>query len=81
MAHFAQLDENNFVVNVIVVNNDVLLDENGKESEAIGTKFCEDTFGGKWVQSSLHGNFRNMHAGIGCFYNEKLDVFVARIDE
>ena len=33
MAHFAELDENNKVVRVVVVNNEDLLDENNQESE------------------------------------------------
>ena len=36
MAHFAELDENNKVVQVIVVNNVELLDEEGNESETRG---------------------------------------------
>jgi hypothetical protein len=31
MAHFAKLDENNIVTEVLVVNNDVLIDEEGGE--------------------------------------------------
>jgi len=34
MAHFAQIDENNIVQQVIVVNNNELLDENGYEKES-----------------------------------------------
>lgn len=77
MAHFAQINENNYVEQVIVVANAVLLDENGQESEAIGVKFCEETFGGRWVQTSYNGNFRVAFAGVGSYYNEKLDVFVS----
>ena len=77
MAHFAELDENNGVVRVLVIANAVLLDENGKESEATGTKFCEETFGGRWVQTSYNHQFRSSFAGMGSYYNEKLDVFVS----
>ena len=41
MAHFAQLDENNVVTNVIVVSNDDTSDNNGVESENIGVAFCQ----------------------------------------
>ena len=34
MAHFAELDENNTVLQVIVVHNNELLDTSGNESEA-----------------------------------------------
>ena len=39
MAHFAEIDEGNIVKQVVVVNNDVLLDENGNESEQKGVEF------------------------------------------
>jgi hypothetical protein len=77
MAHFAQIDKDNFVQQVIVIANAVLLDENGNESEALGTKFCEETFGGRWVQTSYNGNFRLAYAGVGSYYNERLDAFVS----
>jgi hypothetical protein len=64
MAHFAKI-ENNIVTQVIVVNNEVLLDENGVEQESIGAQFCQDTFGGEWVQTSYNGNFRGKYAGQG----------------
>ena len=64
MAHFAKI-ENNIVTQVIVVNNEVLLDENNVEQESIGAQFCQDTFGGTWVQTSYNANFRGRYAGIG----------------
>jgi hypothetical protein len=45
MAHFAELDENNIVTQVIVVNNNELLDDDGNESEAKGIAFLKNTFG------------------------------------
>ena len=66
MAHFAQLDDNNIVTQVIVVaNNELLLD--GVESEVKGILFCKSLFGEdtKWVQTSYNGNFRKNYAGIG----------------
>ena len=41
MAHFAKLDANNIVTQVIVVNNDDATDSSGVESEAIGVAFCQ----------------------------------------
>ena len=64
MAHFAKI-ENNTVAQVIVVNNEVLLDENGIEQESIGAQFCQDTFGGEWVQTSYNGTIRGKYAGAG----------------
>ncbi len=64
MAHFAKI-ENNTVTQVIVINNEVLLDENGIEQESIGAQFCHDTFGGEWVQTSYNSTFRDHFAGFG----------------
>jgi hypothetical protein len=64
MAHFARI-ENGIVRQVIVVNNEVLLDENNVEQESIGAQFCQDTFGGTWVQTSYNANFRGKYAGTG----------------
>lgn len=76
MAHFAELDENNTVLRVIVVNNSDCLDENGNESEAVGIQFCQNLLGGNWVQTSYNGNFRRRYAGIGYVYNSSIDAFV-----
>ena len=51
MAHFAQLDSNNVVTQVIVVGNKDTADANGVEKEHIGAAFCERLFGGNWKQS------------------------------
>jgi hypothetical protein len=75
MAHFAQLDASNNVLQVIVVNNNELL-ENGIESEAKGINFCQSLFGGNWVQTSYNNNFRKNYAGIGYCYDESRDAFI-----
>jgi hypothetical protein len=64
MAHFAKID-NGTVAQVIVVNNEVLKDELGTEQEALGVAFCQDTFGGEWVQTSYNATFRGKYAGVG----------------
>jgi len=76
MAHFAQLDENNVVLQVIVVNNSDCLDENGGESEAVGVAFCQSLLGGNWKQTSYNGNMRYNYAGIGYTYDPVRDGFV-----
>lgn len=77
MAHFAQLDENNVVINVIVVSNFDCLDENGNESEQVGINFCKKLLGGNWLQTSYNNSIRGRFAGIGYTYLEDADVFVA----
>ena len=76
MAHFAQLDENNVVVSVIVVDNKDTADANGVEKEYIGAAFCERLFGGTWKQTSYNANFRKNYAGIGYSYRADIDAFV-----
>ena len=76
MAHFAQLDENNVVTQVIVVDNKDTADVNGVEKEHIGAAFCEKLLGGTWKQTSYNGNLRKNYAGIGYSYNADIDAFV-----
>lgn len=77
MAHFAQLDDNNVVTQVIVVaNNELLLD--GVESETKGVIFCKSLFGEdtKWKQTSYNGTIRKNYAGIGYTYDSQRDAFI-----
>ena len=77
MAHFAQLDENNVVTNVIVVDDKDLIDPHtGQEDEIIGIAFCKKLIGGNWKQTSYNNNMRVRYAGIGYSYNASLDAFV-----
>jgi len=78
MAHFAQLDENNAVTQVIVVANDELLLD-GVENETKGIMFCKSLFGEdtRWVQTSYNGNKRKNYAGIGYTYDPVNDWFFA----
>lgn len=77
MAHFAKLNDNNEVEQVIVVANNELLDESGTESEQKGINFCINLFGGRWVQTSYNGNFRKNYAGQGYIYDPVADAFYA----
>jgi hypothetical protein len=76
MAHFAEIDENNKVVRVIVVNNSDILDSNGNESEQIGKQFCIDLLGGAWIQTSYNRSFRKNFAGVGMNYDQSRDAFI-----
>lgn len=44
MAHFARLDQNNKVLNVLVISNNDILDENGLENEQKGIDFCHKLY-------------------------------------
>lgn len=78
MAHFAQLDAQNNVLNVVVVSNDDIDHLPFPESEPVGIAFLQETFGAEtiWKQTSYNNNFRRQYAEIGGFYYPPLDVFV-----
>ena len=70
MAHFAEIDNNNLVLRVLVVDNSL---------EAEGANFLSNTLGlgGTWIQTSYNNNFRGKFADIGDTYDSVNDVFVA----
>lgn len=76
MAHFAKLDDNNIVTQVIVVANKDTADAAGVEKEHIGAAFCERLFGGTWKQTSYNGNKRKNYAGIGYTFDAGRDAFI-----
>ena len=77
MAHFAQLDQNNVVTQVIKVDNNFCLDGSGRESEQIGVAYCQSLFSStEWKQSSYNGNFRKNHAWVGFTYDQQRDAFI-----
>ena len=75
MAHFAKLNENNIVLEVLVVNNDVL---NPSNEETSGIAFLTQLFNGysNWKQTSYNRTTRGVYAGIGYSYNAEEDIFV-----
>lgn len=79
MAHFAQLDENNVVLQVIVVSNDAIENKQFPESENDGILFCQSLFGANtlWKQTSYSASFRKNYAGVSYTYNIDLDAFVS----
>lgn len=77
MAHFAQLDENNVVIQVIVISNDICPDP-APENEKLGQDFINQVLqlNGKFVQTSYNNNFRKRSAGIGYTFDEERDAFI-----
>jgi hypothetical protein len=79
MAHFARLDENNIVTEVIVISNESL---GVPENEQTGIDWLEyfDTLRGlepaRWVQTSYSSKFRGTYAGIGMAYDPVADIFI-----
>lgn len=76
MAHFAEIDQNNVVLRVIVVDNKDTSTPDGTEVESIGVAFCQRLLGGNWVKTSYSGNIRKNYAGIGFTYDSGRDAFI-----
>jgi hypothetical protein len=72
MAHYAFLDENNIVTEVIVGND---------ETTGDWETYYGNIRGQRCVRTSYNGNIRGVYAGIGYTYDEANDVFVAPIEE
>jgi hypothetical protein len=80
MAHFAEVDENNIVLRVLVVDD---------SQESNGQEFLATTLGlgGTWIKTSyntnagVHSNggtpLRKNYAGIGYTYDSVRDAFIA----
>lgn len=78
MAHFAQVNNENIVTQVIVVANSDCGDLEFPASEAVGQAFIASLgLTGTWKQTSYNDNFRGKYAGIGDTYDAELDEFVA----
>lgn len=70
MAHFAEIDENGLVLQVLVVPD---------AQEHRGQEFLADDLGlgGTWVQTSYNARIRKNYAGIGMTYDNTRDAFIA----
>lgn len=70
MAHFAEIDDNNIVLRVVVVPD---------EQEHRGSEYLSNDvgLGGNWIQTSYNDNIRKQFAGIGYTYDKINDVFIA----
>jgi hypothetical protein len=77
MAHFAKLDGENIVIEVVVVNNEDINDLDFPESELVGIAFLVSLFGeATWKQTSYNHNFRKNYAGIGYTYDLQRNAFI-----
>ena len=70
MSHWAEINENNTVLRVLVGDNN---DPAGDE----GYQWLLDNLGGTWIKTSYNGNIRKNYAGIGYSYDEDRDAFIA----
>jgi hypothetical protein len=68
MSHFAEINENNIVLRVLVGDNN---DPKGDE----GKSWFEENLGGTWIQTSFSARFRGKLACMGDIYDPELDIF------
>ena len=66
MSHWAEIDENNIVVRILVGDNN-----EPDEGEAF-----MNSLGGVWIKTSYNNNIRGVFAGVGYSYNQDEDIFV-----
>jgi len=72
MAHFAQLDENNIVQQVIVIDN------KHAQTEDAGLDYIKDVLklDGTWIQTSYNGNIRGKFAGLMDIYDPEKNELI-----
>lgn len=74
MSHWAEINQNNKVIRVLVGdNNDLAGDE--------GYQWLVNNLGGTWIKTSYNGNIRFNYAGVGYIYDEVADAFIAPMPE
>ena len=92
MARFAEIDNSNIVLRVVVLDDKDTQDVDGNEVESVGAKYLSDGFGGTWKRTSYntHGGvhydsdhepdggtaLRKNFAGIGYTYDWDRDAFI-----
>jgi len=70
VSHWAEINNNNQVVRIVVGNNN---DPAGDE----GYQWLIDNLGGAWIKTSYNGNIRKNYAGVGYTYDAVKDAFIA----
>lgn len=69
MSHWAEIDEENLVLRVLVGDNN---DPAGDE----GYQWLIDNLGGTWLKTSYNATIRKNYAGIGYSFDEVRDAFI-----
>jgi hypothetical protein len=81
MAHFAELNSSNEVLQVVVISNEDVNANGGDESsqaETFVASLVPYTTGGvAWKQTSYNNNFRKQYAGVGYTYDATKDKFIS----
>lgn len=77
MAHFAKMNNENIVEQIIIISNEDLQNLEFPESEPIGQQFIQSLgLEGSWLQTSYNHNFRKNYAGIDYLYDSIRDAFI-----
>jgi hypothetical protein len=69
MSHWAEINEENLVIRVLVGDNE---DPAGDE----GLQWLIDNLDGTWIKTSYNGTIRKNYAGIGYTYDKARDAFI-----
>jgi hypothetical protein len=88
MAHFAKISEDNFVLQVLTLDNKDMLDENQNPSELVGQQYLEKHNNWPahlWIQTSYNTKknthskggipFRGNYAGLGFIWDSSDQIF------
>jgi hypothetical protein len=76
MAHFAKIDDDNNVLDILPVDNEFLEGLEYPEADDIGNNFLNSSgFFGKWIQTSYNSSFRKNCAVVGGKYDKEKDAF------
>lgn len=67
MAHFAEVDSNNIVKQVLVTDNSAVNE---------GYDWLVENLGGTWIKTSYNATIRKNFAGIGFSYDPERDAFI-----
>ena len=69
MSHWAEIDNTNTVIRVLVGDNN---DPAGDE----GYQWLIDNLGGTWIKTSYNNRIRKNYAGVGYIYDAVRDAFI-----
>lgn len=72
MAHFAKINDDNIVVDVVVTDNNYPNE---------GYDWLVENFDGRWIKTSFNATIRGKFAAIGDLYDETLDEFTCEVIE
>ena len=83
ITHYAQLNNENTVINVEIVDVSNTLDTDGNPSETVGIEYLQSQYGSDtiWVETFWDGSSRCRYAGIGMTYSSEYNVFMNKKPE